>query len=412
MGRAIHRLSAIRLRKLPAYRTMLPDGGGLYLSVVPPHASSWIFRYMAAGQQRVMGLGSYPAISLAVARELAADARKLRVQGRDPLQEKRVQAASARLETAKLITFDQCVAGYIESHRKAWSSAKHAAQWATTVTTYASPIIGYLPVAAIDTALVMKVLRQKVDGVDLWSAVPETASRLRGRIESVLDYARVHEYRQGENPARWKGHLKELLPARSKVRDVKHMTAVDHTAIADFMVELRSLDSVEAYALEFTILTAGRTAEVLGAKWSEIDLAAKTWAIPGNRMKGGRDHRNVLSDDAVAILGRLDRTGEFVFARRGRQLPPHAMLQLMQAMGRKEVVHGFRSSFKTWAAELTSYPRELIEIALAHVQTDQLERAYMRGEMIEKRRRLMQEWARHCASPHAGEVVLLRGARS
>jgi integrase len=395
---------------------MLPDGGGLYLSVIPPSASSWIFRYMVAGSQRVMGLGSYPAISLGTARELAADARKMRTQGRDPLYEKRAQAAAARAEGAKLVTFDACVAGYLDAHRKSWSSVKHATQWGVTVASYASPIIGKLPVASIDTGLVMKVLRQKVDTpdgpTDLWAAIPETASRLRGRIESVLDYARVHEYRQGENPARWKGHLRELLPARSKVRDVKHLDSMDHGAIAEFMVELRSLDSIEAHALEFAVLTTGRTAEVLGAKWAEIDLAARTWTIPGNRMKGGKPHRSVLSDAAVGVLERLPRESEFVFARRSRQLPVHAMLRLMQTMGRTETVHGFRATFKTWATERTAYPRELIEVALAHSQTDALELAYMRGEMIEKRRRLMDEWARHCEAPAAGEVVSLQSARA
>jgi len=412
MGRAIHRLSAVRLKKLPPQRVMLPDGGGLYLSVIPPNASSWVFRYMASGRQRVMGLGSYPAISLGAARELAADARKLRAQGRDPLGEKRAQAASARTETAKLVTFDQCAADYIEAHRASWTNAKHFSEWKATLATYTSPIIGKLPVGAIDTALVMKVLRQTVERpagtTDLWLAIPETASRLRGRIESILDYAIVHEYRQGENPASWK-RLKHLLPARNKLRDVKHLDAMDYRTIADFMVELRSLDSVDARAMEFVILTAGRSGEVLGAKWSEIDLAARTWPVPGNRMKGGRPHRSVLSDAAIAVLP--PHAGEeFVFGRRvGRRhadpdrqcriggLPYNALRALMTGMGRPETVHGFRATFKTWATECTAYPRELIEVALAHVQTDALELAYQRGEQIEKRRKLMQDWAQHCA---------------
>jgi integrase len=426
VGRAIHRLSAIRLRKLPAERVMLPDGGGLYLSVIPPNGSSWVFRFMAGGRQHVMGLGSYPGLSLATARDLAADARKLRAQGRDPLMEKRASQATAQAETARFVTFDACAADYIASHRKSWTSVKHAGEWGKTLATYASPIIGKLPVGAIDTALVMRVLRQKTpDGVDLWTAIPETASRLRGRIESVLGFAKVSGYRTGDNPAAWKNHLKELLPARSKVRDVKHLDAMSYTAIADFMVNLRSLDSADARALEFLILTAGRSAEVLGARWSEIDLAARTWTIAGIRMKGGKPHRSVLSDAAIAVLERLDRTGEFVFGRRvGRhhmdldrpcrqgRLPVNSLLKLMTVMGRSETVHGFRATFKTWATERTAYPRELIEVALAHAQTDALERAYQRGEMIEKRRRLMDDWARHCAAPAAGSVVSLRSAQS
>jgi integrase len=422
MGRAIHRLSAVRLRKLPARRVMLADGGGLYLSVIPPNGSSWIFRYMVGGQQRLMGLGSYPAINLATARELAADARKLRAQGRDPLQEKRSHAAAVRAEDAKLVSFDQCAAAYIESHRKSWSNLKHAKEWETTLATYASPIIGKLPVGAIDTALVMKVLRQKTsDDTDLWSAIPETASRLRGRIEAVLGFAKVSGFRTGDNPAAWKNHLANLLPARSKTRDVVHLDSVPYTEVADFMSDLRSLDSTDARALEFLILTAGRSGEILGAKWDEIDFAARTWTVPKERMKGGRPHRSVLSDAAMAVLERCDRTGEFVFARRvGRhhadldrhyptdRLPINALLKLMTAMGRSETVHGFRATFKTWATECTGYPRELIEVCLAHAQTDALELAYQRGEQIEKRRRLMDEWGRHCAAPAAGEVVPLR----
>ncbi len=335
----------------------------------------------------------------------------------DPLHEKRAQAVSVQAAQAKLVTFDQCVADYIASHSKSWS-AKHAYEWGNTLAVYASPVIGKLPVGAIDTALVMKVLRQKTqDGTDLWTAIPETASRLRGRIESVLGFAKVSCLRTGDNPAQWKSHLENLLPARNKTRDVKHLDAMPYTAIADFVAELRSLDSADARALEFLILTAGRTAEVLGAKWSEIDLAGKTWTVPGNRMKGGRPHRVVLSDAAIACLP--PQAGEYVFARRvGRhhadlsrdcrtdRLPTDCMRKLLRLLGRSETAHGFRATFKTWATECTAYPRELIEVCLSHAQTDALELAYQRGEQIQKRRRLMNEWARHCAAPlAAGEVV-------
>jgi integrase len=401
---------------------MLPDGGGLYLSVIPPNGSSWVFRYMVAGAPHVMGLGSYPGISLAAAREMAADARKFRAQGRDPLHEKRTQAASVQAAQAKLVTFDQCVADYVASHSKSWSP-KHAYEWGNTLAVYGSPVIGKLPVGTIDTALVMRVLKQKTeDGTDLWSAIPETASRLRGRIESVLGFAKVSGLRTGDNPAQWKSHLENLLPARNKVRDVVHLDAMPYSEIADFMAELRRLGTADARALEFLVLTAGRTAEILGARWSEFDLATRTWTIPGNRMKGGKPHRVVLSDAATACLP--PQVGEYVFARRvGRhhadlardcrtdRLPADCMRKLLRLLGRSETAHGFRATFKTWATECTAYPRELIEVCLSHAQTDALELAYQRGEMVEKRRRLMNEWARYCAAPAAGEVVPLRAAQ-
>jgi integrase len=418
MGRSKEKFSDLRLKaavgkliKAEA-RGLLSDGGNLYLAVTPPDASSWVFRYTLSSRARTMGLGSYPDVSLAAAREMAAEARRLTRQGRDPIGVRRAQAAAARAQDAKSVTFDDCVAAYVESHRASWGP-RHADNWEATVAAYASPIIGKLPVGAIDTALVVRVLKQKTpDGTGLWTAIPETASRLRGRIESVLDYARVSEYRTGENPARWKGHLKELLPARSKTRDVKHLDAMPYAEIGAFKAELRDLDSIDARALEFLILTAARSGEVFGAKWTEIDFAARTWTIPGNRMKGGRPHRSVLSDAAIAVLERIDRTGDLIFTRRSRRLPVNALLDVMSGMGRSETVHGFRATFKTWATERTAYPRELIEVALAHSQTDALELAYQRGEMIEKRRRLMDEWARHCAAAAVGEVVPLQSARA
>jgi integrase len=430
VGRSKEKFSDFRLKAAvkkftqAGKRGLLSDGGNLYLSITPPEASSWVFRFMLNGAARTMGLGSYPDVSLAAAREMAGDARKLRGQGRDPIEVRRTQAATARAADAKLMTFNQCAAEYIASHRKSWTSVKHAGEWGKTLATYASPIIGKLPVGAIDTALVMKVLRQKTpDGTDLWTAIPETASRLRGRIESVLGFAKVSGFRTGDNPAAWKNHLQELLPARSKTRDVKHLDAMPYTVIADFMAELRSLDTVDARALEFLILTAGRTAEILGARWSEIDLTARTWMVPGNRMKGGRPHRVVLSDAGIACLP--PQAGEYVFARRvGRhhadpsrdcrmdRLPADCMRKLMRLLGRSETAHGFRATFKTWATERTSYPRELIEVCLSHAQTDALELAYQRGEQIEKRRRLMNEWARHCVARATSEVVPLRAAQS
>ena len=306
---------------------------------------------------------------------------------------------------------------YIEAHRAGWRNAKHAAQWAATLASYAEPIIGTLPVRAVDTALVMKVLEQEVrdapDGrpAPLWATRPETAARLRGRIESILDWARVRGYRDGENPARWRGHLDKLLPARAKVRKVEHHAALPYSELPDFMAALRAQDGIAARALEFAILTAARTGEVIGARWSEIDIGEKLWTIPPERMKAGKEHRVPLSVKAVTILNEMKPLAQasdgstdgsaFVFpgGKRGQPLSNMAFLMLLRRMKRGDLTtHGFRSSFRDWAAERTKFPSEVAEMALAHTVSNKVEQAYRRGDLFERRRRMMTVWSTFCTA--------------
>jgi integrase len=314
----------------------------------------------------------------------------------------------AKLDDARALTFRQCAEAYIKAHKASWRNPKHAAQWPSTLSAYVYPIFGALPVQAIDVSLVMKVLEQEVRGAangepaSLWTTKPETAGRVRGRIESVLDWATSRNYRQGENPARWRGHLENLLPKKAKLRRVKHHAALPYAEIAAFMIELRQQDGVAGRALEFAILTAARTGEVIGAKWDEIDFAERFWVIPAERMKAGREHRVPLSDAALAILEDLRnvRQANFVFPRGkpGRPISNMAMLMLLRRMGRGALTaHGFRSSFRDWAAECTGFPAEVAEMALAHTVSDRVEAAYRRGDLFEKRRQLMEEWGRFCA---------------
>jgi hypothetical protein len=290
MARGVEKLAAVSLPKLPA--GMHSDGAGLYLQVTEGGARTWVYRFMLAGRAREMGLGPLHTIKLKEAREKARECRKVRLEGIDPIEARNAKRAEARLASATAITFQQCAEAYIAAHKASWRSPKHAAQWPATLGTYVYPVFGSLPVQAIDVGLVMKVLEQNVAGEDepsasLWNATPETASRVRGRVESVLDWAKARGYREGENPARWKGLLENLLPRRSKVAAVEHHPALPYPEIADFIASLRSQEGIAARALEFLILTASRTGEVIGATWAEIDLEARLWTIPGSRMKGG-----------------------------------------------------------------------------------------------------------------------------
>jgi integrase len=388
---------------------MYADGGGLYLQVTNADARSWIFRYAVDGRERYMGLGPAHTISLADAREKALECRKLRLAGVDPIEHRETQRLQVRVNAAKAMTFSQCVDAYLESHEPSWRNPKHRQQWRNTLKDYACPVLGELPVAAIDTGLIEKVLRP------LWMKIPETASRLRGRIESVLDWATVSNYRTGDNQARWRGHLEKLLPAPSKVRLVKHHAALPYTEINALVTALRAQKGIAAKAVLFTIFTAARTGEALGARWSEIDRTTGVWAIPGERMKGGREHRVPLSSEALEIVDEMrDNGSDYVFpGARGASLSDMAMLKLLRRMGRSDLtVHGFRSTFRDWAAELTSYPNHVVEMALAHVIGDKVEAAYRRGDLFEKRRRLMAEWGRYCASPAGkAEVVPIGAAR-
>jgi integrase len=375
---------------------------------------AWLFRFERDGRERQMGLGPVSTLSLAEARERARECRKILLDGRDPIQVRNAERIQRRTETARGVTFKECAERYIAAHEASWRNEKHREQWKSTLARYAYPIIGGLSVSAIDTALVVKVIEA------LWATKPETATRLRGRVESVLNWATVRGFRAGDNPARWRGHLDKLLPARGKVKPVKHQAALPYAEIPTFMADLRSRDGISARALELTILTAGRTGEVIGARWSEFDVEAKVWTIPAERMKGGREHRVPLNDRAVAILTALPREGDgdgfvFIGARADRPLSNMAMLELMRGLRPGYVPHGFRSTFRDWAAETTNYQNHIVEMALAHVVGDRVEAAYRRGDLFEKRRRLMGDWARYCsrqASPDA-EVVLFgpRGGR-
>jgi len=408
MARRMHRLSQLtvsRARVADIYPDgMYADGGGLYLQV-SGGARSWIYRYTLDGRTRYMGLGSLGAVSLAEARQKAGEARRLLAAGEDPIAARDAQQAAARAQTAMATTFRQCAEAYIAAHRDGWRSAKHASQWSETLAAFAYPVLGDLPVAAVDVGLVLKVLEP------IWKTRTETASRLRGRIEAVLNWATTCGCRSGENPAVWRGRLQNLLPAKRKLRQVRHHHALAYGEIAAFMAALSEERGVAARALAFLILCAARTGEVLGATWSEIDLAKKIWTIAAERMKGGKEHRVALSDAALAILAAMSaiRMNDYVFpgARAGRPLNSRALLDLLQHMGRKDITaHGFRSTFRDWCAERTYYPREICEQALAHTVGSSVERAYQRSDLIDRRRRLMDDWAGFCAQVHPTDNVI------
>jgi integrase len=364
------------------------DGHGLRLVVSPSGARKWVFRFMRAGNRVEMGLGSVPAVSLAQARESAADARRLVKAGKDPVAVRRAERAAGADET-----FGPFALRLIDTIETAFRNEKHRAQWRTTLTTYVAPIWNKR-LADIETDDVLACLKP------IWTTKAETASRVRGRIERVLDAAAARGLRSRDNPARWRGHLANLLPKRQKLSRGHH-AAMPFDDVPAFVERLRDAEGVSACALEFTILTAARSGEVLGARWSEFDLEAKVWTVPADRMKAGREHRVPLSDRAVAILSELAavRIGEHVFpgAKRGKPLSVMAPTMLMRRMGVGEfTVHGFRSAFRDWAGERTDYPRELAEAALAHVVGDATERAYRRGDALEKRRELMEAWSAFC----------------
>ena len=380
---------------------------GLYLDTTS--GASWAYRYMLDGVSHYMGLGGFDTYTLGEARERARIARKLAKDGIDPIQERKGRRAAVRLKRAKAMTFRESAEHYIRANAAGWANAKHARQWPSTLATYAYPVIGDLPVQAVDTTLVMRVLEP------LWSEKTETAARLRGRIEAVLAWATTRGYRRDENPARWRGHLETLLPKKSKVRRVKHHAALDYREIGSFMVELRQQEGIAARALEFAILTACRTGEVLGARWDEINLADRMWIVPPSRMKADREHRVPLSEPAIAILEQMQAIGEgdFVFpgGRAGRPPSPVAMLSVLKKMGRGEVVtHGFRSCFADWCTECTGFPAEAREMALAHAVGGKVEAAYRRGDLFQKRRDVMAAWAEFCGPPQSGNVVALRAA--
>lgn len=395
MARMSNRLTAMTVQKLKE-PGRYADGDGLYLQIGPTGGKSWLFRYTRQGKAREMGLGALNAVSLADAREAATSVRRTLAAGRDPLDARKAEREQQEAEASNGMTFSECASAYIEAHKSGWRNEKHVAQWFSTIKTYAEPVFGALPVQAVNLEMVLKVLEP------IWQTKPETAARLRGRIEAVLDWAAVRGHRSADNPARWKGHLDKLLPPRSKVQRVQHHPALPYEEIGTFMTDLRQREEGAARALEFTILTASRTSEVLNARWDEFDLGAKVWRIPGERMKAGKDHRVPLSEAAMTILARMAelRQCAFVFPgqRKERPLSNMVFLQLLKRMKRSDLTaHGFRSTFRDWAAERTAFSREVAEMALAHTIRDKVEAAYRRGDLFDKRRELMEAWASFCA---------------
>jgi integrase len=424
MARQVDRLSPAQVKH--AKPGMHADGGGLYLQVTPGKEKgqinkSWIFRFALAGKERQMGLGSLNTVSLSLARDKVEEQRRLLREGKDPIEER--DAKRAATAQAKTITFEKAAEKYIASHEAGWRNAKHRQQWRNTLTTYASPVIGKLEVRVIDTPLVMKILRP------IWTTKPETAGRVRGRIERVLGWAKVNGYREGENPARWKDNLDQLLAPKGRVHKVEHYPALPHVQISALMAELRAQEGTAPKALEFTILTAARSGESRGARWSEINLTKNEWTVPADRMKGEREHRVPLSHAAIAVIEHMwsIRQNDWVFPgeKSDNALSDMALTEVIRRMnderekaglprwidpkqgGRDVVPHGFRSTFRDWVSEETNFPSELAEAALAHIEGDKTEAAYKRGTMFEKRRQLMDAWAGFCAEP-AGDANILR----
>jgi integrase len=407
MAKKIERLSALAVARA-IKPGLYPDGAGMYLRVGRGGSKGWVLRFMLKGDAREMGLGGLSKVSLAEARKKAADARLLLSEGKDPLtirrEEQIRQTTAEKLAAARSIAFSDCAEAYIRAHEASWRNEKHRQQWRNTLATYVEPVFGSVPVHDVDVDLITKVIEP------IWSVKTETANRLRGRIEVILDWARVRGYRSGENPARWRGNLDHLLPARSKVRKVRHHAALPYVQLGGFMKDLRELDGIAAAALEFLILTVGRTAEVIGARWTEVDLSNRVWIVPAIRMKNGREHRVPLSLTAIRLLKRMQGSSEdYVFPGRSPNSPLSnmALLMVLGRMGRGDITaHGFRSTFRDWAAERTNFPNEVVEMALAHAVDSKTEAAYRRGDLFEKRSRLMSVWAEFCGKHNAPRNVI------
>ncbi|MEJ0063319.1 MAG: integrase arm-type DNA-binding domain-containing protein [Alphaproteobacteria bacterium] len=405
MAREFCKLTAMQVRSLNT-KGFYADGGNLYLQVSGTGAKSWIFRFMMYGKAHMMGLGATHVVSLAEARHRAAEYRRSISDGIDPLAVRKERKEKAKLEASRAITFKDCAVAYIKAHEASWKNEKHAYQWTSTLEGYAYPVIGKMPVHEVNVEHVLAILKP------IWKEKTETASRLRGRIESVLNWAYTMEYRRGENPAVWKGRLENLLSKPSKTKKIKHHDALHYDKVHVFMADLAAREEMAARALEMVIYTASRTGEVIGATWPEFDLDKGLWIIPGSRMKAGREHRVPLSGPAIAILRKLregnpaGKTLNWVFlsGRRNKPLSNMAMLALLKRMERTDItVHGFRSTFRDWAAEQTNYPSEIGEAALAHISKDKTLTSYLRSDFFEKRRQMMSDWASWCLK-NKGEI--------
>lgn len=385
---------------------------GLILQITGPDAKSWVLRAMVGGKRRDIGLGGFPAVTLAGAKDGARAIREKIAAGIDPVEERLAARSALAASRASVLSFQEAAEKFVAANEAGWKNPKHRAQWTSTLTRYAYPTLGKLRVSDIETQHIVGILEP------LWTTKTETASRVRGRIESVLDYAKVRGYRQGENPARWKGHLDHILPARAKVQKVKHHSALDYRDVGSFMAELKAVNGLGARALEFAIFTACRSGEVRGATWAEIDEKEGVWTIPADRMKADKEHRVPLSPAVMELLTTLPRFADtnLIFpSTKNTQLSDMTLSAVIRRLdeastkdgcigwkdntGKVITAHGFRSTFRDWAGETTNYPREVIEHALAHQLKDKAEAAYARGTLFEKRRRLMVEWAKHCGNP-------------
>jgi integrase len=378
---------------------------GLALQVLPGGGRTWVLRATMGAKRRDMGLGGFPDVTLADARAAARKAREQIRAGLDPIIEARAAASANEASRIRYVTFEQAAHAYMAAHEPGWRNAKHAQQWRNTLETYAFPVVGRLIVGDVALPHILAVLEP------IWKTKTETATRLRGRLEQILDWATARGYRDGLNPARWRGHLDKLLASPAKVARVEHRPALPFTEIGAFMQQLRAANGMGARALEFAILTAARSGEVRGATWSEIDLNAKIWTIPATRMKANREHRVPLSSTAVALLTGLPRVlrNDLVFpAPRGGSLSDMTLSAVLRRMNVPAVPHGFRSTFRDWAAERTAYPRDAAEMALAHTIGDKVEAAYRRGDLFERRRRMMTDWSSFCDQKAKGRVVSIR----
>ena len=375
---------------------LLGDGGGLTLQITKAGTASWLHRYMVNGKAKALGLGSYPTISLKRARELIADSRQLIADGKDPLEEKRAAKAAARIAPKRSKTFGECAETYIKDHEAEWKNKKSAQQWRNTIRDYASPVIGNTPIAEVTTADIIRILKP------IWHETNETASRLRGRIARILDWATAHNLRSGDNPGRWAGHLEHLLAKSTpEQRAEKHHAALPYADIPDFIKKLDAQEGMARWALEFLILTAARTSEVINAEWSEIDFDRKLWTIPAIRMKAGKEHRVPLVKRSLDILETVKPFSheKYIFAagKKDQPLSNMAMVMLLRRMGIKDVtVHGFRSTFRDYIGAETLHDYHTAEAALAHKLKDKVAAAYARSDLFDKRFRMMQDWADYC----------------
>lgn len=399
MPKKAKELSALEVSRLKKPGNHAVGGvTGLYLYVNEAQGRSWVLRILVGDKRRHIGLGGYPTVTLAQARDKARETREQVLKGIDPVEKRREAARDLKVRQASRKTFEEVAKDFIAYQEHSWKNTKHRKQWSSTLEAYAYPLLGQMPVDAITEQSVIAVLEP------IWKQKTETASRLRGRIESILDWARVRGHREGDNPARWKGHLDKVFPAQSLVKKVEHFRAMPVTSVPSFLKKLQGVHGVSAKALHFLILTAARSGEVRGAEWSEIDLEQAIWTIPAARMKAKRQHRVPLSAAALAVLRSVQGHGEalgsgLVFCNsRGGPLSDMSLTAVMRRMKVEAVPHGFRSSFRDWVGEHTQYPSDLAEMALAHVLPNKTEAAYRRGDALEKRRSMMDAWASHCLS--------------